>query len=33
MNANERKVVIIVAVMNLAYFGVEFATHASRYKA
>jgi len=25
MNANLRKVVIIVAVMNLAYFGVEFA--------
>jgi len=25
MNANLRKVVIIVAVLNLAYFGVEFA--------
>ena len=25
MNANLRKVVIIVAVMNLAYFGIEFA--------
>ncbi|MGH9429569.1 MAG: cation transporter, partial [Terriglobia bacterium] len=25
MNTNLRKVVIIVAVLNLAYFGVEFA--------
>ena len=25
MNSNLRKVVLIVAVLNLAYFGVEFA--------